>query len=80
MEKAIKLAPELAILWYNKGVVFGMEADELAREQMQMQLSGETKEQDLQDSSRKYEEALECYEKAIELNPKDQKGWKHMGI
>jgi tetratricopeptide (TPR) repeat protein len=42
LEKAIKLAPELAILWYSKGVVFGMEADELAREQMQMQLSGQT--------------------------------------
>ncbi len=79
MEKAIKLAPELAILWYNKGVVFGMEADELVREQMQMQLSGETKEQDLQDSSRKYEEALECYDKAIELNPKDLKTWHNRG-
>ena len=79
MEKAIKLVPELAILWYNKGVVFGMEADELAREQMQMQLSGETKEQDLQDSSRKYEEALECYDKAIELNPKDLKTWHNRG-
>ena len=79
MEKAIKLVPELAILWYNKGVVLGMEADELVREQMQMQLSGETKEQDLQDSSRKYEEALECYDKAIELNPKDLKTWHNRG-
>ena len=79
LEKAIKLVPELAILWYNKGVVFGMEADELVREQMQMQLSGETKEQDLQDSSRKYEEALECYDKAIELNPKDLKTWHNRG-
>jgi tetratricopeptide (TPR) repeat protein len=38
LEEAIKLVPELAILWYSKGVVFGMEADELVREQMQMQL------------------------------------------
>ena len=79
LEKAIKLAPELAILWYNKGVIFGMEADELAREQIQMQMSGETKEQYHHYAKRKYEEALECFDKAIELNPKDLKTWHNRG-
>ena len=77
LEKAIKLEPELAILWYTKGAVFGQMADELARQQMQMQMSGETKEQYHHYAKRKYEEALEWFDKAIELNPKDANVWKH---
>ena len=80
LEKAIKLEPELAILWYTKGAVFGQMADELARQQMQMQMSGQTKEQHHHKAKRKFEEALECYDKAIELNPKDLKTWHNRGV
>ena len=45
-----------------------------------MQKSGEAKEQHHHYAKLKLEEALECYDKAIELNPKDLKTWHNRGV
>ena len=79
LEKAIKLEPKFALLWHSKGLVFTKMAVELVNDQIRMQMSGETKEQYHHYAKRKYEEALECFDKAIELNPKDLKTWHNKG-
>ena len=79
LDKAIQLEPKFALLWHGKGLVFTKMADELVRDQIRMQESGQTKEQHHHKAKRKFEEALECYDKAIELNPKDLKTWHNRG-
>jgi tetratricopeptide (TPR) repeat protein len=79
LEKAIKLEPKFALLWHSKGLVFTKMAVELVNDQIRMQKSGEAKEQHHHYAKLKLEEALECYDKAIELNPKDLKTWHDRG-
>lgn len=79
LETAIKLKPKFALLWYSKGLVFTKMAVELVNDQILMQKSGEAKEQHHHYAKLKFEEALECYDKAIELNPKDLKTWHDRG-
>ena len=79
LEKAIKLEPKFALLWHSKGLVFTKMAVELVNDQIRMQKSGEAKEQHHHYAKLKLEEALECYDKAIELNPKDLKTWHNRG-
>ena len=80
LETAIKLKPKFALLWYSKGLVFTKMAVELVNDQILMQKSGEAKEQHHHYAKLKFEEALECYDKAIELNPKDLKTWHNRGV
>ena len=79
LEKAIKLKPKFALLWYSKGLVFTKMAVELVNDQIRMHESGEAKEQHYHYAKLKFEEALKCYDKAIELNPKDLKTWHNRG-